>query len=77
MTVSEAIIIWLKDFKLKRVDTEIQRAGAGRYSLAKEPVQTVKSYLSGKKEYTDHYTFSAWLIRVIRNALITMCLVKN
>lgn len=64
---------WLKDFKLKRVDTEIQRAGAGRYSLAKEPVQTVKSYLSGKKEYTDHYTFRACLA----NQSNTECIDNN
>lgn len=59
MTVSESIITWLREFKLKKIDTDIQRAGTGRYSLAKEPVQNVKSYLSGKKEYTDHYTFRA------------------
>lgn len=59
MTVSEGIITWLREFKPKKIDTDIQRAGTGRYSLAKEPVQNVKSYLSGKKEYTDHYTFCA------------------
>ena len=59
MTVSESIITWLREFKPKKIDTDIQRAGTGRYSLAKEPVQNVKSYLSGKKEYTDHYTFRA------------------
>ena len=59
MTVSESIITWLREFKPKKIDTDIQRAGTGKYSLAKEPVQNVKSYLSGKKEYTDHYTFRA------------------
>lgn len=59
MTVSESIIIWLKEFQPKKIDTDIQRAGTGKYSLSKEPVQNVKSYLSGRKEYTDHYTFRA------------------
>ena len=49
MTVSESIITWLREFKPKKIDTDIQRAGTGKYSLAKEPIQNVKSYLSGKK----------------------------
>ena len=59
MTVSESIITWLKEFEPNKIDTDIQRSGTGKYSLAKEPIQNVKSYLSGKKEYTDHYTFRA------------------
>lgn len=61
MTVSESIIKWLQEFKIGRIDTDIQKADKGRYSLAKEPAQNVKSYLSGKKEYTDHYTIRARL----------------
>lgn len=61
MTVSESIIKWLQEFKIGRIDTDIQKADKGRYSLAKEPAQNVKSYLSGRKEYTDHYTIRARL----------------
>lgn len=67
MTVSEAIIKWLKEFnpaeywKMKKIDTEQQSPHVDSYSLAKEPVQNVKPYLSGKKVYTDHYTFRARL----------------
>lgn len=61
MTVSESIIKWLQDFNMERIDTDIQKADKGGYSLAKEPVQNVKSYLSGRKEYTDHYTIRARL----------------
>ena len=67
MTVSEAIIKWLKEFnqaeywKMKKIDTEQQSPHVDSYSLAKEPVQNVKTYLSGKKVYTDHYTFRARL----------------
>ena len=67
MTVSEAIITWLKEFnpaeywKMKKIDTEQQSPHVDSYSLAKEPVQNVKPYLSGKKVYTDHYTFRARL----------------
>ena len=67
MTVSEAIIKWLKEFnpteywKMKKIETEQQSPHVDSYSLAKEPVQNVKTYLSGKKVYTDHYTFRARL----------------
>ena len=61
MTVSESIIKWLQEFKIGRIDTDIQKADKDRYSLAKEPVQDIKSYLSGRKEYTDHYTIRARL----------------
>ena len=67
MTVSEAIIKWLNEFnpaeywKMKKIDTEQQSPHVDSYSLAKEPVQNVKPYLSGKKVYTDHYTFRARL----------------
>lgn len=61
MTVSESIIEWLQGFEKKRIDTDIQKAGAGSYALVKEPVQNIKSYISGRKEYTDHYTISACL----------------
>lgn len=65
MTVAESIIKWLEGFpledKLRRIDVDILRPGSIRYALVKEPIQNVKSYLSGKKEYTDHYTFIARL----------------
>lgn len=67
MTVSEAIIDWLKRFepddywKMQKIDTDIQGAKVQTYSLVKEPVQNVKTYISGKKVYTDHYTIQARL----------------
>lgn len=65
MTVSESIIQWLKglqtDRKLSKIDIDILRPGSIKYALVKEPIQNVKSYLSGKKEYTEHYTFMARL----------------
>lgn len=60
MTVSESIIKWLQEFDIGSISTDIQKSGAG-YSLAKEPIQNIKTYLSGKKEYTDHYTIRARL----------------
>lgn len=67
MTVSEAIIKWLKTFnpeeywKMKQVDTELQSANVDSYSLVKEPVRNVKNYVSGKKIITDHYMLQARL----------------
>lgn len=65
MTITESIIKWLQGFqadnKPVKVDADILRPGSIKYALAKEPIQNVKSYLSGKKEYTNHYTFMARL----------------
>lgn len=67
MTVSEAIINWLKTFdpveyqKMNRIDTDIQSAEVESYSLIKEPVQNVRKYLSGKQEITEHYAIMARL----------------
>lgn len=67
MTVSEAIIKWLKTFspeeywKMKHIDTDLQAAEVESYSVVKAPVQNVKNYLSGKKVYTDHYMIQARL----------------
>lgn len=67
MTVSEAIIKWLKTFNpdeyqnMNRIDTDIQSAEVESYSLIKEPVQNVKKYLSGKQEITEHYAIMARL----------------
>lgn len=66
MTVSEAIIKWLKEFgtatrKMKTIDTDVQGTEEYTYSLVKEPVQNVKSYLSGKKVFTSHYMIQARL----------------
>lgn len=67
MTVSEAVIEWLKTFnpeeywKMKNIDTDIQNARVDTYSLAREPVQNIRSYISGAKVYTDHYMIQARL----------------
>jgi len=61
MTIAESLIAWLGTFQSDRMDTDILRPGDIRYALAKEPTQNVKSYLSGRKEYTDHYTILARL----------------
>ena len=67
MTVSEAIIVWLKTFdpteyrKMNRIDTDIQSAEVESYSLIKEPTINIKKYLSGKQEITEHYAIMARL----------------
>lgn len=67
MTISEAVIKWLKTFnpeeywKMKQVDTDIQSAKIDSYSLVKEPVRNEKTYITGKKVVTDHYTLQARL----------------
>lgn len=67
MTVSEAVIQWLKTFnseeywKMKQVDTEIQSANVDSYSLVKEPVRNEKKFITGKRIITDHYMLRARL----------------
>ena len=66
MTVSSAIIKWLKTFdpaeywKMKHIDTDLMH-GDVDYALVKEPVRNVKTYLSGKKVVTEHYMIEARL----------------
>lgn len=66
MTVSEAIIRWLKEFnpdeyqKMQRINTDLMHNDVD-YALVKEPVQNVRSYVSGMKVITEHYQFRARL----------------
>lgn len=67
MTVSGAIIEWLKGFesadywKINQINTDIQGPRVNSYSLVKEPIKNVKNYVSGRKVYTEHYMFQARL----------------
>lgn len=66
MTVSKAIIKWLEGFNseynsLAKINTDIQGPKVDTFALVKEPVKNVKSYISGKKVYTEHYMIQARL----------------
>lgn len=67
MTISESIIKWLKTFnpteywKMKKVDTDLQSTEVETYSVVKEPVRNIKTYVSGRQEITDHYLIQARL----------------
>ena len=62
MTVSKAIIEWLKGFNsLEEINTDIQGPKIDTFALVKEPVKNVKTYVSGKKVYTEHYMIQARL----------------
>ncbi len=67
MTVSEAVINWLMEFdpveygKMRNIHTDIQPAEVDAYSLVKEPVQNIKTFISGKRVFTDHYMIRARL----------------
>ncbi len=66
MTVSEAIIKWLKMFsleeyqKMKHIDTDLMH-GDINYALIKEPIRNVKTYLSGTKVITERYMLAVRL----------------
>lgn len=57
MTVVESIIKWFASFNINDIDTDALGGQSASYGIAKEPVQQVKTYLSGKKLYTDYYDF--------------------
>lgn len=67
MTVSEAIIKWLKTFSPEEyrqmgvIDTDIQRATVESYSLTQAPVRNVKKSITGREVCTDHYVLMARL----------------
>ncbi len=67
MTVSKSIITWLKTFGMNSISTDIQPSKIASYSLAKEPTENIKRYLSGKKEVTSYYQIMARLPNLTEN----------
>lgn len=66
MTVSGAIIKWMKEFnpeeywKMSHIDTDLMHGNVD-YALVKEPVTNVKTYISGTEVHTEHYQIRARL----------------
>ena len=66
MTVSEAIINWLKEFnpeelwKMQQINTDLMHHDVD-YVLVKEPVRNVKTFISGTQIITEHYQLRARL----------------
>lgn len=66
MTVSEAIITWLKTFKpnglwdMQTINTDVMHSTVD-YALVKEPIRNVKRYISGTEIITEHYQLRAKL----------------
>lgn len=61
MTISQSLIEWLKEYKPITIATETQSDKSMTYALAKEPIVNIKRYLSGKREVTENYMFTARL----------------
>ncbi len=61
MTVVEAIVNWLRQFNISKISTDALPGQSVAYGITKAPVQNVKTYLSGRKIYTDYYDFMARL----------------
>ena len=66
MTVSGAIIEWLKEFdpteywKMNKINTDVMH-GDVDYALVKEPIRNVKNFISGTQIITEHYQLRARL----------------
>ena len=61
MTVVEAIVKWLKEARINKISTDALPGQSIAYGIAKVPTQNVKTFVSGRKIYTDHYYFLARL----------------
>lgn len=67
MTVSENVKNWLKTFyseehgKNQKIATDVLGVEIDDCVLIKEPVKNVKSYVSGRKVFTEHYQFNVRL----------------
>lgn len=66
MTVSGAIIKWLKEFdpaefwKMDQINTDVMHSGVD-YALVKEPIRNAKTFISGTQIITEHYQLKARL----------------
>lgn len=61
MTVVEAVVKWLKGAEINRISTDALSGQSVAYGIAKAPIQNVKTFISGRKIYTDYYDFLARL----------------
>lgn len=61
MTISQSLIEWLKEYNPIAIDTDRQSDKSMTYALAKEPIVNIKRYLSGKREVSENYLFTARL----------------
>ena len=61
MTISQSLIEWLKGYQPVEIATETQSDKVMTYALAKEPIVNIKRYLSGRREVTENYMFTARL----------------
>lgn len=66
MTVSQAIIQWLKTFKpeelphMKQIDTDLLHGNVD-YALAKAPIVNVRHFIDGTEIHKEHYQIMARL----------------
>lgn len=61
MTVVEAIVKWLKEARINKISTDSLPGQSVAYGIAKAPTQNVKTFVSGRRIYTDYYDFLARL----------------
>lgn len=59
MTISKAIIEWLKDYENIKVETNHIQDGSDKYGLFKSPSRDIKEFNDGSYESTEYYQFMA------------------
>lgn len=64
-SITEGLIAWLESFNpedgkaMTSINTDVQPAKPNSFSVAKEPMENVRTFISGKSIVTGHYTLMA------------------
>lgn len=59
MTISKAIITWLRGYEGIKVETNHIKDGSDQYGLFKSPARDVKHFNDDSQEITEYYQFMA------------------
>lgn len=59
MTISQAIVQWLKGYENLKIDTNHIQDGADKYGLFKSPSRDTKNFIDTEYEITEYYQFLA------------------
>lgn len=59
MTVSQAIVNWLKNYEAIKIETNHVQDGSDKYGLFKSPNRNVKDFINQEYEITEYYQFLA------------------
>lgn len=59
MTISQAIVQWLKCYEAIKIETNHVQDGSDKYGLFKSPNRDIKNFINQEYEITEYYQFLA------------------